>query len=146
MTTASTPCNTRTVLTPTLATVRLFLHVLSASIWVGGQFTMAGLVPGLRAINPELPRTVASRFGKIAWPAFAVAVATGIWNVVAIKIGDTSTSYQVTLGIKLLVVAISGMAAAAHSLSRSKVVLAVGGALAGLSGLAALFFGVLLAQ
>jgi putative copper export protein len=134
------------VISPNLATVRLFLHVLSASVWVGGQLTLAGLVPGLRALNPELPRTVAQRFSKIAWPAFAVAVATGIWNVAAIKIGDTSTSYQVTLGIKLLVVAVSGMAAAAHSLSRSKVVLAVGGALTGLTGLAALFLGVLLSQ
>jgi putative copper export protein len=134
------------VISPNLATVRLFLHVLSASVWVGGQLTLAGLVPGLRALNPELPRTVAQRFSKIAWPAFAVAVATGIWNIAAIKIGDTSTSYQVTLGIKLLVVAVSGMAAAAHSLSRSKVVLAVGGALTGLTGLAALFLGVLLSQ
>jgi putative copper export protein len=129
-----------------LATLRLFLHVLSASVWVGGQLTLAGLMPGLRALNADLPRTVAQRFSKIAWPAFAVAVATGIWNVAAIKIGDTSTSYQVTLGVKLLVVAVSGMAAAAHSLSRRKVVLAVGGALTGLTGLAALFLGVLLSQ
>jgi putative copper export protein len=134
------------VISPTLATVRLFLHVLSASVWVGGQLTLAGLMPGLRALNADLPRTVAQRFSKIAWPAFAVAVATGVWNVAAIKIGDTSTSYQVTLGIKLLVVAVSGIAAAAHSLSRSKLVLAIGGALTGLTGLGALFLGVLLSQ
>jgi putative copper export protein len=134
------------VLSPSLSTIRLFLHVLAASVWVGGQLTLAGLLPGLRALNPDLPRTVARRFNKIAWPAFGVAVATGIWNISAIKIGDTTTSYQVTLGVKLAIVAISGVAAALHSVSRSKVVLAVGGALAGLSGLAALFIGVLLRQ
>ncbi len=29
-------------------TVRLFLHVLAATVWVGGQLTLAALVPVLR--------------------------------------------------------------------------------------------------
>jgi putative copper export protein len=134
------------VLSPNLSTIRLFLHVLAASVWVGGQLTLAGLVPGLRALNPELPRTVARRFQKIAWPAFAVAVVTGLWNIAAIKIGDTTTAYQVTLAIKLVVVALSGIAAAAHSVAKTKLVLALGGAIGGLTALAALFLGVLLTQ
>ena len=44
------------VLAVHLATVRLFLHVLAATVWVGGQLTLAGLVPGLRAISPDAPR------------------------------------------------------------------------------------------
>ena len=32
------------MLSPTATTVRLFLHVLAACVWVGGQLTLAGLV------------------------------------------------------------------------------------------------------
>ena len=32
------------MLTPGLDDVRLFLHVLAASVWVGGQLTLAGLL------------------------------------------------------------------------------------------------------
>jgi putative copper export protein len=132
------------VLAPTSTTLRLFLHVLAATVWVGGQLTLAGLVPGLRALGPDAPRTVARRFNTIAWPAFAVLIITGIWNITAVHVGDTSTSYQVTLMVKLLVVALSGVSAAIHISARTKVALAVFGALSGLTALAALFLGVLL--
>jgi putative copper export protein len=124
------------------ADIRLFLHVLAATVWVGGQLTLAGLVPGLRAISPDAPRAVALRFNRIAWPAFAVLVVTGIWNVTEIDIGDRSTDYQVTLFVKLIVVALSGVAAFAHAAARERVQLAIWGAVAGLSALVALFLGV----
>ena len=38
-----------------LETLRLFLHVLAATIWVGGQLTLAALVPALRAAGAEVP-------------------------------------------------------------------------------------------
>jgi putative copper export protein len=132
------------VLSPTAATLRLFLHVLAATVWVGGQLTLAGLVPGLRALSPDAPRTVARRFNRIAWPAFAVLVITGLWNIVAIDVADTSTDYQATLFLHVSIVAVSGVSAAAHAAARTKVVLAVGGALTALSALGALFLGVLL--
>jgi len=69
------------VLPITATSIRLFLHVLAATVWVGGQLTLAGLVPGLRAISTEAPRIAARSFNRIAWPAFAVLVATGIWNI-----------------------------------------------------------------
>jgi putative copper export protein len=34
-------------------TIRLFLHVLAATIWVGGQITLAALVPVLRRCCPR---------------------------------------------------------------------------------------------
>lgn len=50
-----------------------------------------------------------------------------------------------TLVVKLIVVAISGITAALHARARSATGLAVFGALTGLSALAALFLGILLA-
>jgi len=122
--------------------IRLYLHVLAAAIWVGGQLTLASLLPVLRRLGEDAPRRVAQAFNKIAWPAFAVLIATGIWNVLEIDVTERSTEYQVVLMVKLVVVALAGLGAAAHIVSRSKVVLAIGGSLVGLASLAALFLGV----
>jgi putative copper export protein len=127
-------------------TIRLFLHVLAATVWVGGQLTLAGLVPTVRDIEAGAPRLVARRFNQIAWPAFAVLLATGVWNLLEIDIGDRSTEYQVTLFVKLMLVALSGVAAFLHIISRTRLGLAVWGALSGLSSVAALFFGVWLTR
>jgi len=131
------------MLRPTLDTLRLFLHVLAATVWVGGQLTLAGLVPGLRNLSADAPRTVARRFAQLAWPAYVVLLITGVWNILEVK-PSWSGAYGVTLFVKLLVVALAGVAAFAHQVSRSRLGLAVWGALAGLSSIAALFLGVLL--
>jgi putative copper export protein len=131
------------VLVVRLQTVRLFLHVLAATVWVGGQLTLAGLVPGLRAISPEAPRTVARRFNQLAWPAYGVLVLTGIWNITAVH-ATWHGAYGVTLMVKIAVVALSGLSALAHAVSRSRQGLAIWGALTGTTALAALFLGVLL--
>lgn len=125
-------------------TIRLFLHVLAATVWVGGQITLAALVPTLRQFGAELPRTVARRFNQIAWPAFGVLVLTGIWNIVA-EHEKNHGSYAAVLGIKMIVVVISGVAAALHARASSKRAIAVFGALTGLSALGALFLGIVLA-
>jgi putative copper export protein len=121
----------------------VFLHVTAATVWVGGQLTLAGLVPGLRNVSPDAPRLVARRFNRIAWVAFAVLVATGIWNILAID-PTWSSEYGVTLTVKLVVVVVSGTAAFLHSIARSKTGLAVFGALSAISALAAVFLGVML--
>ena len=129
-------------------TVRLFLHVLAATIWVGGQLTLAALVPVLRRLGAEVPSAAARAFNLVAWPAFAVLLLTGVWNVIAVR-GQITGSYQVTLIVKLVVVAVSGVTAALHARAGSagsKRGLAVFGALTGISALAALFLGVLLAE
>lgn len=127
-----------------LETFRLFLHVLAASVWVGGQLTLAGLVPGLRQISEDAPRVVARRFNRIAWPAFGVAVATGIWNLFEVDVGKTSSEYQVTLALKVGIVTLSGVGAALHAASSSRKALAAWGAVSGATALGALFFGLLL--
>jgi len=125
-------------------TIRLFLHVLAATVWVGGQITLAALVPVLRRLGAEIPRAAARRFNQVAWPAFAVLVVTGIWNIAAVH-AEVNGSYETTLVVKLIVVAISGITAALHARARNPRWIAVFGALTGLSALAALFLGILLA-
>jgi putative copper export protein len=83
---------------------RLFLHVLAATIWVGGQITLAALVPVLRQAGTEIPRAAAHRFNQIAWPAFGVLVVTGVWNVIAVR-SQINGSYEITLLLKLIAVA-----------------------------------------
>src|SRR5215831_11298906 len=96
-------------------TIRLFLHVLAATVWVGGQITLAVLVPVLRRAGTDIPRAAARRFNQVAWPAFGILVIT------------------------------SGVTAALHARARSPAGLAIFGALTGVSALAALFLGILLA-
>ncbi len=126
-------------------TVRLFLHVLAATIWVGGQLVLAALVPVLRRFGDAVT-AAARRFNQVAWTAFGVLVVTGIWNIAAVspQISD-SASYRTTLIVKLVVVVISGITAALHIRSRTVLSRAILGALTGISALAALFLGVLLA-
>lgn len=128
----------------TATTVRLFLHVLGATVWVGGQLTLAALVPVLRAVSPTAPRTAARRFNLVAWPAYLLLIATGVWNVVAVH-ARLHGAYLTTLIVKIVVVAVSGAAAYLHTRARTTAGLAVWGAIAGLSALSALFLGVLLA-
>jgi putative copper export protein len=126
-----------------LETVRLFLHVLAATIWVGGQLVLAALVPALRGAGAEVPRLAARAFNRVAWPAFAVLVLTGIWNVVAE--GDRGPAYRTTLMIKLTVVAATRVTAFLHARATTRRAMAVFGALTGLTALAALLLGIVLA-
>lgn len=132
------------MLSPTTATLRLFLHVLAAAVWVGGQIALAGVVPVLRRDAPTVTKAVARAFAKVAWPAFAVLVATGVWNLAAIDVADTDTSYQVTVFAKVAIALVAAVAVAVHSIGRSKVALALGGAIGLLASLGALYLGVLL--
>jgi putative copper export protein len=125
--------------------VRLFLHILAATIWVGGQLTLAALVPTLRALGPGAPGAAARRFNQVAWPAFAVLVLTGIWNIAAEADQGSHPGYQATLGVKMVLVLLSGLSAFLHTRARSRTGLAVWGALSGLAALGATFVGVLLA-
>ena len=125
-------------------TIRLFLHVLAATVWVGGQITLAALVPALRGTAEGVTQVAARAFNRIAWPAFGVLVVTGVWNVVALD--DPSESYQRTLMLKYGLVLASGVTAYLHQRAYSPRAMAVYGALTGLTALGALFVGVWLAE
>ena len=126
-----------------LETTRLFLHVLAATIWVGGQLTLAALVPALRLLGGEATKAAARQFRRVAWPAFGVLVVTGIWNVAALTPQERGRTGVLT--VKLLAVVVSGVSAFAHERATSRRGLAVWGALAAVSALVALLYGVILA-
>jgi putative copper export protein len=129
------------------STVRLFLHVTAATIWVGGQILLLAVVPTVRRLSgSDGTRAVARVFQLVAWPAFAVLIATGIWNLSAIHVADQSSEYLTTLFVKLLLVGLSGAGALAHTLFVRRNP-AVGGIAAGvglLAALGAVFFGIVL--
>lgn len=131
-------------LAPAIDGVRLTLHVLAAAVWVGGQITVAGLVPTARSLADDAPRRVAAAFARLSWPAYAVLIATGIWNVFAVSKGQPS-AWKVVLDAKIAVVVLAGVSAWLHSVSKSRAGLAAWGAITSLSSLAALTMGVFLA-
>ncbi len=132
------------MISPTLDTFRLFLHSLAAAIWVGGQFALAGVVPVLRKEAPDSTKAAARAFARLAWPAFAVLVLTGMWNLAEVDITDTDPSYQITVFVKVSVALVAATAVAIHSIGKSRLALALGGAVGALASLAALFLGILL--
>lgn len=120
---------------------------------------LAYLVPLLRAQGTDIAGSTARRFQTIAWPAFALLMATGVWNLIEIRVGDQSGAYLATLLAKLGLVAASGVAAAWHALltapkvttaasgsdaTRRKAMSAITGASSLAFALAAAFLGVLL--
>lgn len=133
------------MLTPAVTAIRLFLHVLAATVWVGGQVTLAWILPALRALGPEAPASVARRFNQAAWAAFAVLIVTGVWNVAADSSALHNPAWRNALVAKVAVVAVSGLSAWMHTRARSRKGLAIWGSLAGASALGALFLGILLA-
>ncbi len=131
-------------LTPALDTLRISLHIASVAVWVGGQIVVAAIVPALRSEHRAALPLVAKGFARVAWPSFAVAVLTGMWSVMTVDVGATSSGYQLAMMLKVLAVLLSGGAAAIHSAGSSTAAKAIGGALGLLFALAAVVLGVLI--
>jgi putative copper resistance protein D len=65
-------------------TVLRVLHVLSASVWVGGTVALVFVgVPAIRQLEGEARavamRTLGRRWRPIGWSAMAVAIVSGLW-------------------------------------------------------------------
>jgi putative copper export protein len=133
------------MLAPGLDALRLTLHVLSASIWVGGQIVLVGLVGPARRAGPDVPTALARAFARLAWPAYAVLVVTGFWNVSTFHWADQSGAWKAVLIAKVVVVAAAGVGSLLHTRATSRAALALWGSVAGLASVAALVMGVLLA-
>ena len=128
-----------------LDTLRLTLHVLAATVWVGGQIVMAGLVGPSRRLGVEAPKELARAFARMAWPAYGVLVLTGFWNLSTFTWSDQSTAWKTVLVAKVVVVALAGLGAGLHQRATSKAQLALWGSVAGTASIAALVMGILLA-
>jgi putative copper export protein len=133
------------VLASGLDTLRLTLHVLAATVWVGGQIVLAGLVGPSRRLGVEAPKELARAFARLAWPAYAVLVVTGFWNISTFTWSDQTTAWKAVLVAKIVVVALAGLGAALHQRATSKAQLALWGSVAGTASIAALVMGILLA-
>lgn len=124
---------------------RLILHLLAATVWVGGQFTVAGLLPTVRSLGEDAPKKVARALGRVLWPAYAVLVVTGFWNIGALTVDHASTAWKTVLIVKVVVVAVAGVAVFLHQRATSKGALAAWGAIGALASVGALCLGVFLA-
>ena len=133
------------MLAPALDTVRLTLHVLAATVWVGGQIVMTGLVGPARGLGADAPKTLARAFARLAWPAYAVLVVTGVWNISADGYANAETAWKAVLIAKIAVVALAGLGVLLHQRATTKRQLALWGSVGGLASVAALAMGILLA-
>lgn len=90
----------------------VFLHVLAASVWLGGHVLFALAAPALRRQGPEgvrALRTLGLRFRALSWLSVAVLVATGLFFL-----ASGWSAAQPPLRDKLGLVAVAVLLKAAH--------------------------------
>jgi copper transport protein len=105
-----------------LAVLTDWIHLLAASVWIGGIAQLAtAWLPALRdaGLRRAVIRSVLPRFGRVAFPAFLVVVATGSANAL-IQLGHPeelwSTAYGRVLAVKIALVALIAAASYLHAL------------------------------
>lgn len=89
-----------------------WLHLVSASVWVGGLVTLGALVAAVRreGVDRSVLQAMARMFGRVSWAAMGVAFLTGAWMSVDL-IGEPA------LAIKLATVAVTAALAAYHQVA-----------------------------
>ena len=132
------------MISPTADSIRIALHLIAVAVWVGGQIVLAGIVPTMRRNAPDATKVLAQAFAKVAWPAFILAIATGMWNLAIQDPADQGGEYAATFGVKMVFVVLAGVSTAVHSNGKTKIALALGGAVGLLSSLVAFYLGVTL--
>ncbi|MEI7860034.1 MAG: hypothetical protein WCI26_09425 [Acidimicrobiales bacterium] len=125
--------------------VRLFLHMLAASIWVGGQFVMLGVLEPARKIGSLAMYRLCKMLAWLSWPALAVLVVTGIWNIMMFNGEPKSTAWTVVLWAKVGLVILAGLSAWLHGKIAVKWETETLAAVGTVSSVLALIFGVMLA-
>ncbi|MEP7035979.1 MAG: hypothetical protein ABI662_06265 [Dermatophilaceae bacterium] len=120
--------------------IRLTLHVLGATIWVGGQIVLAALVGPLRRVAPDAVAAAARVYAWVAWPAFGLLVVTGLWMLSDGE--EMSDATQTTLMIKLTLVVLSGIGAALHTFAKSPLLKSIWGTVGLVCALGVVLLGV----
>ena len=75
---------------------------------------MMGLVPTERKLGGDIERILLRAFSRLAWPAFVVLVATGLWNLSTFDGMPKTTAWTVVLWVKVGLVAVAGLSAWLH--------------------------------
>ena len=112
-----------------------FIHLIAASVWVGGLITLAALVSAVRRAGADrsVLKMMARRFGRVSWTAMAVAVTTGIVQLARSNVSlGTDTDYAVALFVKLSLVGIAVALAIIHQVTAARTTPAVRGSVQGL--------------
>jgi len=89
-----------------------YLHLLGATVWIGGLIVVATLVPAVRRVTTdrEVIRVLARRFGLVSWTALGTLVLTGAW-MAADRVWNTVLITKVSL------VLVSAILAGWHTLT-----------------------------
>lgn len=132
------------MLSPDADTLRLFLHVLGATLWVGGQLVLAPLVPALRDVSPDAPGVAARKFGVIGGIGYLILLLSGLWNTMEIDFDDRSAAYGATFGVKMTLFTLSGIGAVIHIVAKKPAVKGAFAAISAVTAVGALFLGILL--
>lgn len=103
-------------------TFLLYIHVVAATVWVGGLIVMAGLVPAVREVTDDrtVIRAIAQRFGVLSWSALGILVITG---VAMLLIGfNLSTALTAKIGLVFAAAAMAAwhMVSARHQTPRRR--------------------------
>lgn len=112
-----------------------WIHLLAAAVWTGGLITLGALIPALRKAGAERPilQAAARQFGRVSWSAMAVAVVTGVIQLLRL---DLSASMQTEFGrrliLKLVLVGLAIALALGHQLTARNTTAAVRGIIQGL--------------
>ena len=112
-----------------------WLHLIAASVWVGGLITLGALVAAVRRTEADrsVLQAMARQFGRLSWSAMAVAVATGVVQLSRSNVSLSSdTDYAVALFVKLTLVGLAAGLALFHQLTAKQSSPAVRGAIQGL--------------
>ena len=128
------------MLTIDFGVILLTLHVLAATIWVGGQIVLPALVGPLRRAAPAAIAPAARAFAWVAWPAYAVLIGTGA--VLLAQAGDMSDAYRTTLMVKMVFVILSGVGAALHTFVKNPALKGISAAVGLVSALCVVLLGV----
>ena len=132
------------MLSPTAATIRLFLHVLAATVWVGSSVASASVPLAeyfVDAIGADGTGTAMT--GPFGSPTASVSATLSTAQLATLSSGN-HTIYVHGQDANGWGAVASAVFVLIHSLGRTKLALALGGALGALCSLAALYLGILL--
>ena len=106
-----------------------------------GSSPWLGLLPTVRTFGDEAPKAVGRALARLLWPAYAVLVVTGFWNISALTVKDASSAWKAVLMVKIAVVVVAGVAVFLHQRASSRRATAVWGAVGAVASVAALCLG-----